>query len=430
MEFWDNKIECMDREKIEQIQLERLQATLNRVYKNVSHYRKTFREIDFMPEDLRSLEDFYELPFTTRQVLRDNYPYGMFAVPLREVVRLHAPALNPDKPVVMGFTANDLNLWGQLMARGLTSAGTTKDDVVHVALVPGKLIGPFGVQLGAELIGASVIPMSVGKLLSQVKIIRDFRVSMLVSTPSFALGIIKSMESLGVDPMDLGLKAGVFGSEPWSESSRIKIEEGLQLSAFDTYGLAEIFGPGVAWECSEKKGLHIYEDHFIPEIIDPVSLKVLPPGSKGELVLTTISKEAFPLIRFRTGDIAKLNYEICACGLTHCRISRVFERCDEVVVLRGTCVVPGQIGRALSEISGSSPNFQIVVEKVENKDQMTILIEMTDANFFDEMKKQRKYIEDLYGGVSELLGWDAKIKLVESGTFDINTKVIDKRCFD
>ncbi len=430
MEFWEQKKECMSRNEIEQVQLERLQSTLNRVYKNVKHYKNTFRQIDFMPEDLKSLEEFKKLPFTSRQDLKENYPYGMFAVPLREIVRLHAPALTLDNPLVMGFTANDLNNWGQLIARNLTAVGVTKEDVVQVSLIPGKLIGPFGMQSGTELVGASAIPMSVGKLKSQIKIMRDFRTTVFVSTPSFALDVARSMESMGVDPVDLSLKCGIFGSEPWSETTRDEIESKFRITAADSYSLTEVFGPGVAWECSEKNGLHISEDHFFPEIVDPETLQPLAPGSEGELVLTTLTKEAFPLIRFRTGDKAKIDYSTCACGRTHCRISRIFSRCDGVIVMKGTSIVPENIGRIIFEINGDIPNYQLVVEQVDGQDRLTVQVEISDKIFFDEMKKQRRFIDDLHKAVSGFLGWEVNIKLVEPGTFDAEKRVMDKRSFE
>jgi phenylacetate-CoA ligase len=429
MTFWNQKIECMDREEIEQIQLENLQATLNRVYKNVRHYRKIFREVDFMPEDLQAVSDFKKLPFITRRDLSKNYPYGMFAVPLREVVRLHMASINFDDPIVVGFTRNDIVNWSELIARNLTAVGVTKDDVVQIALKFGIITGPFGVQVGAEQIGASVIPMSAGKLADQVKIMRDFRTTVLVSTPTVAVGLIKMMEEMNIDPRGLALKYGIFGSEPWSEATRQEIETKMQITATDTYGLTELFGPGVAWECPAKKGLHIAEDHFIAEIIDPVTLDPLPPGSEGELVLTSISKEAFPLIRFRTGDVTKISYSPCSCGRTHCRISRIFKRCDDVVIVKGTSITPEQIARVISKLSGGKPVFQLVIEEVDRQDQLSVLLEISDITFFDEMKKQRIFVENLHRELSEFLGWEVIVRLVEPGTFDLSKKVFDKRKF-
>ena len=429
MEFWDKKIECMSRDEIKQIQLEKLQATLNRVYKNVRHYRKIFREVDFMPEDLGKFSDFKSLPFINRRDLSENYPYDMFAVPLREVVRLHTASINFEDPVVVGFTQNDINHWAELMARNFTAVGISKDDVVQIALNFGITTGPFGVQVGAEKIGASVIPMSAGKFSAQIKIMRDFRTTVLVSTPTLALGLVHEMEKMNIDPQSLSLKYGVFGSEPWSENTRDAIETKMHITATDTYGMTELFGPGVAWECPEKNGLHIAEDHFIPEIIDPVTLESLPEGAEGELVLTSVSKEAFPLIRFRTGDVSRIDYAPCACGRTHCRISRIFKRCDDVMVIRGMAVTQEQIGQVLSKACGSTPVFQIQVARIDGQDQMTVLIEISDINFFDEMKKQRRFVENLHRELSELLGWEVTVRLVEPGTFDPMKKVLDQRRF-
>ncbi|MFO7840210.1 MAG: phenylacetate--CoA ligase [Desulfosalsimonadaceae bacterium] len=429
MAYWNQRLECMDRQEIEQVQLENLQATLNRVYKNVRHYRKIFREVDFMPEDLQSVADIRRLPFITRRDLSRNYPYEMFAVPLREVVRLHTASFNFDDPVVIGFTENDIQSWAELMARNLTAAGVGKDDVVQIALTFGIITGPFGVQVGAEKIGASVIPISAGRFYQQVKIMRDFRTTTLVSTPSVALGLCRAMEEMDVDAKSLALKCGLFGSEPWSEATRDELETRLHIAATDTYGLTEIFGPGVAWECPEKNGLHIAEDYFIPEVIDPQTLEPLPPGEEGELVLTTIAKEAFPLIRMRTGDITRLDYSPCPCGRTHCRIARIFKRSDEVLVVRGTSITPEQVGQAIARVSGGQPNFQLVVTRESEADQLLVMLEISDMNFFDEMKKQRRFVEQLHREISETLGWEVAVRLVEPGTFDPNRRVRDERRF-
>lgn len=427
MQYWDKNKECMEKAEIEQLQLERLQATLNRVYKNVSHYRQLFRQIDFLPEDLNNLDIFSSLPLTTRQDLMDNYPYGMFAVPLREVVRILAPALTLDKPMVTGFTTNDLNKWAELMARNLTAVGVGRDDVLQIALNFGMLTGPFGAQLGAERIGASVIPVSGANPLGQLKIMRDFRTSALVSTPTFGMQLVHAMESAGIESKSLSLKFGVFGSEPWSQEIRNQIEESLRITAMDAYGFAEVFGPGLAWECPEKNGLHVAEDHFYPEIIDPVTLKLQPPGSEGELVITTLTNEAFPLVRFRTGDITSLHHSVCACGRTHSRIARMFKRSDGVIVMRGIHIIPEQIGLVLERISSSVPNYQLIVERKDYQDQLTVMIEISDWFFFDEMKKQRRLVERLHRELSEFLGWEITVKLVEPGTFHQSEKVVDKR---
>ncbi len=429
MECWDNRNECMDRGEIEQLQLERLQATLHRVYKNVSFYRNLFRRIDFMPEDLTDLGDFSKLPATTRSDLMDNYPYGMFAVPLREVVRLLAPALTLDKPMVIGFTANDLDRWGELTARNLTAVGVGKDDVVQISLTFGMLTGPFGMQLGAEKIGASVIPVSGTNPGGQLRIMRDFRTTTLVSTPTFAMGLISAMEAGKIEPAALSLKYGVLGSEPWPEEMRRQIENSLHIAATDAYGLTEVFGPGVAWECPEKNGLHIPEDHFYPEIVDPETLAPVPPGEEGELVITTLTKEAFPLIRFRTGDITRIDKTPCACGRSHCRIARIFERSDNIVVMRGVSVIPEQIGLVLARINGTVPKYQLVVERKDQKDHLLVKVEISDRFFFDEMKKQRRFVEELHRELSEFLGWEVNVRLVEPGALEDGVIVMDKRRF-
>lgn len=427
MECWDPSKELMHQDDIRQLQLERLQAVLNRVFKNVSHYRKLFRQIDFVPEDLKSVSDISRLPLTTREDLKRDYPYGMFAVPLREAVRIHAPAVNLDKPVAVGFTSNDLKNWGQLMARMLNAAGVTKDDVIQVSLPMGKTTGPSGIQLGAELIGASVIPLSNQNPENQVKIMRDFRTTTLVSTPTFALGLKAEMENQGVENVGLVLKRGILGGEPWPETMRHKIESSLNIVATDTYGFAEIFGLGFAWECQAKKGLHISEDHFLVEVVDPLTGEPLPDGHEGELVVTTLSKEAFPLIRFRTGDITKIDRSVCDCGRTHCRISRVARRADDVIVMKGTCVIPDQIRIILEKTGEADPKFQLVAERKDDQDYLSVFVAISENMFFDEMKKQRMFVEELGRKISSYLGWDASVKLVEPGTFDSNLRVKDLR---
>ena len=428
MTIWDIKNECMPREEIGELQLERLQATLNRVYKNVRHYKKAFSDIDFMPEDLRSLADFKKLPFTTRKDLRDDYPYGMYAVTLREVVRLHAPSLGYEKPVVLGFTRNDLTTWVELMARCLTGVGVTRDDVIQISLPAQKMMSSFGLQRGAELIGASVLPVSIKNLPNQASIMKDFRTTVLVATPGLALGLLNAISESGIDLITLSLKHGLIGSEPWSEKTRRVLESGLHISATDIYSLSEIFGPGVAWECPEKKGLHISEDHFLPEIVDPATLLPKAPGEEGELVITTLSKEAFPIIRFRTGDLASIDYEPCGCGRTHARISRISKRIDDMFVMNGASVVPEQIGQIITKLNNNrEPIFQLQVERKKERDILTVVIEVTETMFFDEIKKQLLIVDDIALAISEFLGWSVYVKFVEKGSVDRNRRVIDTR---
>ena len=413
MEIWDREHECMPREEIEQLQLERLQATLHRAYKNVTCYRNKFNQNGVDPDTIQSLADLSKLPFTTKEDLRLNYPYGMFAVPLREVVRIHSSSGTTGKPTVVGYTKNDLNTWSNLVARFMTAAGVTHDDVVQIAFGYGMFTGAFGLHYGAETIGASVIPMGGGNTEKQLMIMQDYRSTVLVCTPSYALTIADKMEQLGIESKSLSLKYGLFGGEPWSEAMRDEIESRLNISALDNYGLSEVLGPGVAGECINKCGLHIFEDAFIAEIIDPDSCKVLPPGSVGELVLTTITKEAFPMIRYRTRDITSLDYEKCVCGRTHVRMKKTTGRTDDMLIIKGVNVFPSQIEELLVSIEGCEPHYQLVVDRKNSIDTLEIQIEVTENIFFDEMKLQRAFMEKIAHKVHSLIGVGVTVKLVE-----------------
>ena len=377
MQIWEPTYECMPREELEQLQLERLQATLNRVYKNVTCYRNKFNEIGLVPEDVRSLSDLQKLPFTTKEDLRLNYPYGMFAVPLREVVRIHSSSGTTGKPTVVGYTRHDIRTWSNLVARFMTAAGVTHDDVVQIAFGYGLFTGAFGLHYGAEAIGASVIPMSAGNTEKQIMIMQDYRTTVLVCTPSYAITIADRMEKMGIDPKSLSLKVGLFGAEPWSEAMRKEIESRLFISATDNYGLSEIIGPGVAGDCEQKCGMHIFEDAFLPEIIDPETGAVLPPGSVGELVLTTLTKEAFPMIRYRTRDITSLDYAPCACGRTMVRMKKTMGRSDDMLIIKGVNVFPSQIEEILFAVEGCEPHYQLVVDRQGAMDVLEVRIEVT-----------------------------------------------------
>jgi phenylacetate-CoA ligase len=421
----------MPREEIAQLQLERLQATLNRVYKNVTCYRNKFNQSSIVPEDIRSLSDLQSLPFTTKEDLRLNYPYGMFAVPLREVVRIHSSSGTTGKPTVVGYTKHDIRAWSHLVARVLTAAGVTHDDVVQVAFGYGLFTGAFGLHYGAEAIGASVIPMGGGNTEKQIMIMQDYRSTALVCTPSYAITLADRMERMGVDPKSLSLKVGLFGSEPWSEAMRKEIEARLCISATDNYGLSEIMGPGVAGECEHKCGMHLFEDSFIPEIIDPETCQVLPPGSRGELVLTTINKEAFPMIRYRTRDITSLTYEPCSCGRTLVRMSKTMGRTDDMLIIKGVNVFPSQIEDVLVAMEGCEPHYQLVVDRVGAQDVLEIQIEVTENIFFDEMKKQRSFLESIEKRIESVLGVGVTVRLVEPNTIPRHeskaARVIDRR---
>ncbi len=411
--IWNPDAETMPREDLEQLQLERLQSTLNRVYKNVKFYRNRFDELGIEPADIRSRGDLEKIPFTTKEDLRDNYPYGMFALPLREVVRIHSSTGTTGKPTVVGYSVNDLDSWSEVVARIMTAGGVTKDDVVQIAFGYGLFTGGFGLHYGAERIGASVIPTSSGNTRRQLTIMEDYRTTALVCTPSYAMFLTEIMEENRIDPERLSLKYGLFGAEPWSVKMREMIESKTGIIATDNYGLSEVMGPGVAGECLEQSGLHLNEDHFIPEIIDPESGDTLPMGDWGELVLTTVRREAMPLIRYRTRDLTRLYVDECSCGRTLVKMDRVTGRTDDMIIFKGVNVYPSQIEEILFEFEGVAPHYQIVLSRDGALDTMEILVEVNESIFFDEMKKQRIMVEEIYDSVRSTLGVSAKVKLVE-----------------
>ena len=343
--MFEPQFETMPRPEIVQLQLERLQSTLSRVYRNVKFYREKFDRIGFLPEDILSLDDLTKLPFTTKEDLSNSYPYGMFAVPLREVVRIHSSSGSAGNPMVVGYTSRDLRTWARLAARLMTAAGVSKDDVVQITFNYGLMTGGFGVHYGAEALGASVIPSGTGNTFRQVQIMRDYRTTVLVSTPSYALIVADMVQESGIDPKELHLRLSLLGGEPWDEARRQEIESRLLCRAFDLYGLSEAMGPGVAGECEHRAGMHLNEDYFLPEIIDPVTTQLLSPGEIGELVITTLAKEAVPLIRFRTGDRCSLSFDPCSCGRTFACLSRILGRTDEVVIVRESIFFPSGWGR-------------------------------------------------------------------------------------
>ncbi len=429
--YWEPEFECMDREELEQLQLERLQATLTRVYRNVPFYRRKFDEAGIVPEDLVSLEDLKKFPFTTKDDLRENYPYGLFAVPLREVVRIHASSGTTGMSTVVGYTKNDIKTWSSLVARVLTAGGVTRDDVVQISFGYGLFTGGFGLHYGAERIGASVIPISSGNTRRQIKIMQDFKTTALVCTPSYALLMADTIQEMGINVNALSLKYGLFGAEPWSEGMRKELEDKLKIIATDNYGLSEVMGPGVAGECLERKGLHINEDHFLVEIVDPETLEPVKPGEVGELVITTLTKEAFPVIRFRTRDLTRLIYEPCPCGRTSVRMHKVMGRTDDMLIIKGVNVFPSQIEAVLVEIEGTEPHYQIIVDRKGALDEVTVLVEVSESIFFDQMKKQREMIEHIKKRLAAELGITVEVKLVEKKTlerFEGKAKrVIDRR---
>ena len=429
--IWDRRNECMKREEVEQLQLERLQSTLNRVYRNVAFYKKRFDRLKILPDEIQTIQNLARFPLTAKEDLRESYPYGMFALPLREVVRIHSSSGVTGKPTVTGYTRNDLHHWGQLTARVLAAGGVTKDDVVQITFKYGLFTGAFGLHHGAELIGASVIPMSTGNTRKQVLIMQDYKTTALVSTPSYALLLARYMEKEGINPKSLSLKLGLFGGEPCPESMRKEIEERLFISATDNYGVSEVMGPGVSAECEYKNGLHLYEDHFIPEIIDPQTLQVLPPGAEGELVLTTLTKEAFPLVRYRTRDITSLEYSPCPCGRTLVRMKKVLGRSDDIIVIKGIKVFPSQVESILMEVEGVEPRYQMIADRVEGVDTLELKVEVNERVFSDEIKNLQNIAAQIERKLREIVGVSAKVKLVAPESLQPQNgkaqKVIDRR---
>jgi len=416
--YWEPDKECMDREELEQLQIERLQSTLNRVYAHVPFYRKKFDAMGVQPEDIESLSDLSRLPFTTKDDVRGNYPYGLFAVPLREVVRIHASSGTTETAAVVGYTRNDIKMWSNLAARVLIAGGVTKDDVVQICFAYGLYTGGFGLHYGAERIGASVIPASSGNTARQIKIMKDFKTTALVSTPSYAMLVANTIREMGIPVSALSLKYGLFGAEPWSEGMRQQIQGTLGIVATDNYGLSEVLGPGVSGECLERKGLHISEDHFLVEVIDPETLQPVPSGQKGELVITTLTKEAFPMIRYRTRDLTRLLAEPCPCGRTGRRMNRVAGRTDDMLVIRGAHFFPSQIGGLLLEIEGTEPCYQIVIDRKGAMDEVTVLVEAAKATFSDQERRQNGMVEAIRKRLAHELGINVDVKLVEKKTLE------------
>ena len=429
--MWNRNHEAMPREKLARLQFLRLKQTLEAVYQLVPHYQKIFREIGAEPGDIRSLADLAKLPFTIKDDLRNNYPYGLFTDGLNEVVRIHSSSGTTGLPTVVGYTRHDLEIWAELMARALSGAGAVRDSVVHIAYGYGLFTGGLGVHYGAEKIGATVVPISGGQTRRQVRMMKDLGTTLLACTPSYALNIAETMEEMQIDPGELQLKSGLFGAEPWSDNMRRVIEKKLQISAFDIYGLSEVMGPGVAYECPAKEGLHLAEDHFIAEIIDPASGEVLPEGATGELVITTITKEALPVVRYRTHDITSLTREPCPCGRTHLRMAKVSGRTDDMLIIRGVNVFPSQVESILLNIGATEPHYQLVVDREGALDTLEIRVELTEQMFSDKVKGLEGLEKLIRDEISNLLGISTAVKLVEPKTIPRSEgkaeRVIDRR---
>lgn len=426
------EIERLPRPGLEVIQLRRLQALVRRVYETVEPYREKMDEAGVKPADICSLGDLSRLPFTTKDDLRDNYPFGLFTVPMDDVIRVHASSGTTGKPTVVGYTAADIELWASVMARSLAMAGVSKGDMVHNAYGYGLFTGGLGAHYGIEALGATVIPVSGGNTKRQITIMRDFGSTVLLSTPSYALNLADAMTDAGFAPGELKLRVGVHGAEPWSENMREEVERKLGIKAVDIYGLSEVMGPGVAMECLHtEQGMHILEDHFLPEIIDPETLEPLPYGEAGELVFTTLNKEAFPIIRYRTKDISRLFAEPCACGRTLIRMEKVTGRTDDMLIIRGVNVFPSQIEHVLVGTEGVEPHYQIEVNRQGNLDTMSVLVEVSDDIFSDEIRVLEKLTRNIQAELKDMLGVTCGVKLVEPRTIQRSEgkaqRVIDNR---
>ncbi|OEC86777.1 MULTISPECIES: phenylacetate--CoA ligase family protein [Methanobacterium] len=429
--IWNKEAECMSENDKEALQLKRLQAVVKRAYENVPYYRKRFDEAGVKPEDIKTLKDIEKLPFTTKTDLRDAYPFGMFAVPEDEIVEVHTTSGTTGKPTVSGYTVKDLDLWGEVIARALGMAGAGKKDIIQNAYGYGLFTGGMGVHYGAQKIGATVVPISAGNTMRQLEIMEDFGSTVLTCTPSYALYLGEMAQREGISKESIKLKAGVFGAEMWTEEMRNEIEKRLNLTALNIYGLTEVIGPGVAMECEDKNGLHISDDHFYPEIVDSKTLETIPEGEKGELVLTTLTREGMPVIRFRTKDVTALRKGKCSCGRTLIKMDRITGRTDDMLKIRGVIVFPSQIEKALLKIEDLEPHYQIVVTRPQHLDELEVQVETSEKFFSDEVKhveEIKKMIEDR---IHSEIGLRVNVTLVEPQSLPRSegkaVRVIDKR---
>ena len=413
--IWNETKECMSRDEIANLQGKRLHSQISRVYHNVEFYRKKMQQLGIEPGDIQTIDDIVKLPFTTYEDLRDNYPYGLLAVPRTEIVRVQASSGTTGKPKLLCYTRKDIDIWSECVARAMTMAGLTRDDILQVGYGYGLFTGGLGAHYGAENLGAMVIPMSTGNTQKLITMMIDCEVTAIACTPSYLLHVAEALEAQGlVDKIKL--KYAICGAEPWTDAMRDQIEKRLHIKAFDIYGLTEIMGPGVACDCEYRKGLHIYEDHFYPEIIHPETLEQLPHGELGELCITTLTKEWMPLIRYRTRDLTSLEYDKCDCGRTMARIQRFRGRSDDMLVIRGVNVFPSQVEHALLTVAGTTPNYFITVDRVNNNDTFDVAIEVEERFFSDEVRVLEKLRSDVEAAIHQVVGIKAKVKLVEPNT--------------
>lgn len=429
--IWNEPMECMSRDQMHDLQSRRLKEMVVRIYHNVEFYRKKMQEMHLEPGDINTIDDLVKLPFTTKQDLRDNYPFGLFAVPKSEVVRVHASSGTTGKSTVVAYTRKDVDIFSEVVARALCCSTVTKEDIVQVAYGYGLFTGGLGLHYGAEKLGAAVVPISGGNTEKQITLLQDFGSTVLACTPSYAAFLAESIAEAGIDASELPLRVGVFGAEPWSQEMRAKIEDGLKIKAFDIYGLSEIIGPGVSNSCEYQNGLHIAEDHFVPEILDPNTLKPVEAGVTGELVFTTITKEAMPLLRYRTRDLSSLDYSPCECGRTNVRMAKIFGRSDDMLIIRGVNVFPSQVESVLLEIPEAKPIYMLIVDRQGTMDTLEIQVELDEKYNSDEIVQLNNIRNKIKHKVESVLGISVIISLVEHKTIKRSEgkaqRVIDKR---
>lgn len=431
--IWNEAMECMSREDMHKLQGARLRKTVERIYHNCEPYRKRMQEKGIIPDDIQSIDDIVKLPFTSKKDLRDFYPFGLLSTPMSEIVRLHASSGTTGKPIVVGYTRNDLRIWDEVGARCFTAYGLGKQDVVQVSYGYGLFTGGLGAHGAVEMIGGTVIPMSSGNTEKQIMLMRDFQAVGLACTPSYALYLADALADSQISRDEFKLRIGVFGAEPWTEAMRKELEEKLGIKAYDIYGLTEIIGPGVGHECECQNGTHLCEDHFYPEIIDPETGEALPPGEMGELVFSTITKDGMPLLRFRTRDLTRLNYEKCKCGRTSVRMDRILGRSDDMLIIRGVNVFPSQVEAVICEIPQLEPHYKLIVDRVNNLDSFEVQVEVKEEFYSDEINQMLKLRKQITHCLQSVLGISPDVRLVEPRSIERSSgkakRVEDRRKF-
>ena len=428
--IWNEAKECMSRDELHNLQSARLVKLVDRVYHNVEFYRKKMQQLGIEPGDIKGIEDIHKLPFTTKNDLRDNYPFGLFAVPQSQIVRVHASSGTTGKATVVGYTRKDISVWSECVARAFSQAGLNRDDVIQIAYGYGLFTGGLGAHYGAENLGATVVPMSTGNTKKLITMMKDFGATAIACTPSYLLHIAETLEAEG-EIENIKLKAAICGAEPWTEQMRKQIEEKLHINAFDIYGLSEIMGPGVACDCIYHKGLHVNEDHFFPEILNPDTLAPCAEDETGELAFTTLTKEGIPLLRYRTRDLTSISYAKCECGRTTARLSRFKGRSDDMLIIRGVNVFPSQVEAALLEMGETSPHYMLIVDRINNLDTLEVQVEVDEAFFFDRLSELDNLTKKIAHVIQQAIGLAVKVKLVEPNTIERSmgkaVHVIDKR---